>query len=279
MSHQAFVSYAKNDEVIVRKICAELEENEIFCWYAPRNVPPGADWDASIMEALTTSNVMILVWSTHSDQSKQVKREVALALDEVGVTVIPYHIEPIEPSRLRYYLNGIQWLDASILPPEVTLKRLIEQVRVAIPICGQLIASPEEQIRHAREERTESLLVTPASEEQHSSTEGTSEETRLLNEIEALQEDEAEVLQEAEAEGYRYAHARKRLLAEVEALKMAEIDTLKRLHEEDTQYAETRARLLADVEALRRQWSLKRAEAERARKREEVVDAAMKKAL
>jgi hypothetical protein len=259
MAHDAFVSYSKNDIETVAAICKALEENGLSCWYAPRNVPIGADWDASIMEALAASRVMILVWSSHSDQSKQVKREVALALDEIGVTVIPFRIESIEPSKLRYYLSGIQWFDASTPPPEANLKRLVEQVKIAIPVVGQLLVSEEEKIQRSgtAEKETAPEQATEGAEPQHPENEQTNvdEETRLINEVKALQEAEAEALEEAEAAAYRQA----RLRAEVESLRHAgaavlppsEAEVLRRAAEaEAVQYAEDKARLVAKVEVL-----------------------------
>lgn len=47
MSPQAFVSYSTEDKDTVNSICQVLEENAVRCWYAPRNVPIGADWDVT----------------------------------------------------------------------------------------------------------------------------------------------------------------------------------------------------------------------------------------
>lgn len=281
MSTQAFVSYSTEDKDTVNAICQVLEENDVKCWYAPRNVPIGADWDSSIMEALAASSVMILVWSAHSDQSRQVKREVALALDEMGVTVIPYRIQPIEESKLRFFLSGIQWFDATIDPAEDCLKRLVQQVKLAIPIKGQIPASPEQQsVQGARLSAVQQTVGKPPGEPKDDEKQiHESEETRLLNEIEAIQEDTEETIEEAEAAAHQYAQERARLLAEVEALKQAEAEARKRVHLQDMQYAETRTRLLAELESLQRKISLKREEAEAARKREQQQDLAMKKSL
>jgi TonB family protein len=132
MTHDTFISYSKKDKAIADAICKALEDDGLSCWYAPRNVEVGADWDASIMEALANSRVMILVWSLNSDSSKQVKREIAIALDDIGVALIPFRTEIIEPSKLRFYLGNIQWLDASNPPLENNLRLLIDEVRTVI---------------------------------------------------------------------------------------------------------------------------------------------------
>lgn len=246
MAHDAFISYAKDDKETVDAICQALEDNGLRCWYAPRDIPIGADWDASLMEALSASRVMILVWTTHSDQSKQVKREVALALDEIGVTVIPYRTEAIDPSKLRYYLSGIQWFDASTPPPEANLRRLVEQVKIALPIVGQLLVSEEERLK-----RAETPRQYPLEEEQTKAD----EEPGLLSDVENLQDAEADALEEAEAAAYRQA----RLRDEVEALQHAgpkilppgEAEVLRRATEANAvDYAQEKARHVAKVESL-----------------------------
>ena len=94
-----------------------------------------------IMEALANSRVMVLVWSSLSDKSIQVKREVSNALDYVGIPLIPFRIEEIDPSNLRYYLGNIQWLDASQPPLEDDLQRLVIQVKDAIRRASEQAAS------------------------------------------------------------------------------------------------------------------------------------------
>ena len=275
MAHDAFVSYSKDDKETVDSICKVLEEIGLSCWYAPRDVPIGADWDTSIMEALAASRVMILVWSTHSDTSKQVKREVALALDEIEVTVIPFRTESIEPSKLRYYLNGIQWLDASTPPSEANLRHLVEQVKIAIPVVGQLLVSDEELIERSR--RPTAAAPGPVgglggeTEQQTSDKDQTKtdEKTGPLSEVETLQGAEAEALEEAEAAAFRQA----RLRAEVESLRRAdagvlppaEAEVLRRASEADAvHYAKEKARHVAKVERLHRavETALERAEEE-----------------
>ena len=283
MAHDAFVSYSRANKETVDAICQALEENGLSCWYAPRNVQIGMDWDTSILEALAASRVLILVWSSRSDESRHVKREVALALDEMDVTVIPFRIESIEPSKLRYYLSGIQWLDASIPPPEANLKRLVERVKAAIPIAGQIPASPEEQRQRFRPASVETSWahVIGAKEEQppplEEAQKRTDDQGRWLREAEAIQEAEAAALEKAEAEAYRHAEAKARLRAEIQALertntgnlaraeaeglKQAREEALKNLEKEAIKHAEAKARLLAEVESLRQAaaGSLKRA--------------------
>ena len=158
MKNDAFISYSKTDKKTADAICKALEAAQLKCWYAPRNIPSGADWDASIMEALANSRVMVLVWSAESDKSRRVKREVAIALDDVGITLIPFRVETIVASKLRYYLGNIQWLDAEASLDD-GLQHLVTQVKDVIrqaappadeaPLAGGVAIGEEEATQAA----------------------------------------------------------------------------------------------------------------------------------
>ncbi len=112
MAHQVFLCYAHDDRAIAEAACARLEANSIPCWVAPRDVTPGMDWGAEIIEAITASRVMVLILSANANESVQVKREVERAVNK-RVTVLPFRIENVNPSRsLEYFLSSTHWLDA-----------------------------------------------------------------------------------------------------------------------------------------------------------------------
>ena len=59
---------------------------------------------------------MVLVFSSHANDPRQVKREVQIAFEE-DVIVIPFRIHDITPSRkLQYYMQEVPPLDA-LIPP------------------------------------------------------------------------------------------------------------------------------------------------------------------
>ncbi len=116
MAHDVFVSYSVKDKTTADAICAALEANGIRVWIAPRDVMPGSDWGESIIEAIEQSKVMILVFSANSNASPQIKREIERAVNK-GVTVVPFRIDDILPSKtLEYFISTQHWLDA-FTPP------------------------------------------------------------------------------------------------------------------------------------------------------------------
>ena len=63
MAHDVFVSHSVKDKAVAEAIVALLEEDSVTCWIAPRDVIPGADWGESIIDAIESSRIMILIFS------------------------------------------------------------------------------------------------------------------------------------------------------------------------------------------------------------------------
>ena len=103
----------------------------IPCWYAPRNIPTGAIFESAIVEAIRPSPLLVLIFSSHSNASEFVKREIQNAhKDGLKITVIPFRVENIEYNEtLQFYLHSLQWFDASTPPVEEHLPSLVKQVR------------------------------------------------------------------------------------------------------------------------------------------------------
>jgi len=129
MAHDVFISYSANDKPIADAMCSTLESNGLRCWIAPRDILPGMDWGGSIIDAIATSRVMVLVLSSNSNSSSQVKREVERAVNK-DVIVIPFRIEDVNLSKsLEYQLSSTHWMDAVTPPIEDHLQTLAEKIR------------------------------------------------------------------------------------------------------------------------------------------------------
>lgn len=133
MAHDVFISYSANDKPIAEAMCSTLESNGLRCWIAPRDILPGMDWGGSIIDAIATSRVMVLVLSSNSNKSSQVKREVERAVNK-DVIVIPFRIEDVSLSKsLEYQLSSTHWMDAVTPPIEDHLQTLAEKIRQLLP--------------------------------------------------------------------------------------------------------------------------------------------------
>jgi hypothetical protein len=129
MNFDVFISYPHQDKAVADAACAKLEGEGIRCWIAPRDVAPGADWAEAIVEAINRCRVMVIIFSSHANQSRQVHREVQQAFDHEK-PVIPFRIESVVPEKaLSYYMHSIHWLDALTPPLEDHLLKLAHTVR------------------------------------------------------------------------------------------------------------------------------------------------------
>jgi len=142
MAHDVFVSYSVKDKTTADAICASLEANGVRVWIAPRDVMPGSDWGESIIDAIHESRVMILVFSANSNASPQIKREIERAVNK-GVTVVPFRIDDILPSKtLEYFISTQHWLDAFTPPLEKHLDNLVSILRSILTKKGEKVAEP-----------------------------------------------------------------------------------------------------------------------------------------
>jgi len=132
MAHDVFISYAAEDKALADMICAVVERQNVRCWIAPRDIPPGADWRESILSAIRGSRAMVLVFSAHANASKHVNREVECGI-EAGIPVVPYRTQDVMPSgSLEYSLLGVHWLDAMTPPIEAHATRLAERLKTIV---------------------------------------------------------------------------------------------------------------------------------------------------
>jgi hypothetical protein len=128
MSHDVFISYSSKDKPIADGVCANLEAAGVRCWIAPRDISSGEDWPTAITEAIAISQVMVLVFSAHSNSSEQVSRELFLAANS-KVVIIPFKIEDVQPEPGKlFFLGRTHWLDAMNPPTQAQINQLVERV-------------------------------------------------------------------------------------------------------------------------------------------------------
>ena len=136
MAHDVFISYSSRDKPPADAVCARLEADGIRCWVAPRDILPGSDWSEAIIDGIEGSRLMLLVFSSNSNGSQQVKREVERAVNK-GLVVVPLRIEDVLPGRhLEYFLSTPHWLDAMTRPFEQHLGYVSETVRLILSRSG-----------------------------------------------------------------------------------------------------------------------------------------------
>jgi hypothetical protein len=130
--HDVFISYSHEDKAVADAICATLESHSIRCWVAPRDVLPGENYPAAIINAIDQCKIMVIVYSSKSNNSDHVIRELTKAVSS-GAIIIPFRIEDVPLSKDMEYLIGIpHWLDALTPPLEQHIDRLVQTIKVLL---------------------------------------------------------------------------------------------------------------------------------------------------
>lgn len=112
MNHDVFISYSSQDKDAANAICHVLEENNIRCWIAPRDIPAGAQYGDLIDDAIKSCQVVVVLFSETAAVSQWVKSEMNIAFDEQKV-IVPVRLDNTPLTGLsRVILNQKHWIDA-----------------------------------------------------------------------------------------------------------------------------------------------------------------------
>lgn len=94
-SYDVFISYQHNAKKIVDYLVENLERSGISCWYAPRNLIGGQEYDEAITKVISNARCVISVISDEALESQWIKREIVLA-DDYNIPIISFEIAPIK---------------------------------------------------------------------------------------------------------------------------------------------------------------------------------------
>ena len=145
MAHDVFISYSTDDQKIVEGLSAYLEQNGIRCFIAYRDIVKGVDWAEAITSAIENCRLMIVIFSEHFNRSKQVDREIALAIEEAK-PILTFKIQDAAfTGTKKYYLQNLNWIDA-FPDAEKYFGNLCENV---------LLFLPEIRLKKEKQEKSE----------------------------------------------------------------------------------------------------------------------------
>lgn len=111
MKYDIFVSYRRTDRELVASVVRRLEERGVSVWY-DADIEGGSDWRETIVEALTASGMLVIFFSEECNESRQLKKELAVA-DTLDKPVVPILIEETQPKGAYLYeLADRHWIQA-----------------------------------------------------------------------------------------------------------------------------------------------------------------------
>jgi actin-related protein len=263
MGKHIFICHSTHDKLIAEEVCKALESRDIRCWMAPRDIPPGAEWAETIVDAVDNSSGVVLVLSSNSNSSPQVIREIGRAVSK-NVTIIPFRIDdtPLSPS-MEYFLSTHQWLDALKPPLERHFQKLADTVqRLLDREAAKEKARQEAETARARREAEEARKAQEAARAKKEAEEAAKEKARRKAEAARAKGEVVESRKAREAAKAR-EEAKKRAKKEAE---LAAKEREKREAKEAKERAKEKARQEAEVAQARREAARAKREAEEARK-------------
>lgn len=132
MAHDVFISYSSKNKAIADAVCAGLEAERIRCWIAPRDILPGGNYGESIVHAMAACRVVVLVFSSATNTSPAVLREMERAMHH-GLPIIPFRLEDIPMSPgLEFFLASCHWLDAMHPPMDRHIAKLVSATKALL---------------------------------------------------------------------------------------------------------------------------------------------------
>jgi hypothetical protein len=110
--YDLFISYASENKDIADYIVERIERRGYRCFIAPRDIRTGSEYAVEIIRGISNSTAVLLVFSSKSDKSHYVLREINSAVSR-NRPIIPLRIEDFLPSEaMEFYLGPTHWLDA-----------------------------------------------------------------------------------------------------------------------------------------------------------------------
>ena len=163
MGDHVFLCYARKDEDFVLKLAANLKQRGAPVWLDQWDIPPSADWDLTIDDALYDCARFLIVLSPASRASREVRGELRTALDE-DKPIIPVLYQTC---RVPRQLRLIQHVDFTSSGPddEALLGQVLRAVGVPIPETSEVSETSEVLPRpRARQPFEPEMILIPAGE-------------------------------------------------------------------------------------------------------------------
>ncbi len=141
MGDHVFLCYARQDEDFVLKLAANLKQRGAPIWLDQWDIPPSADWDLTIDDALYDCARFLIVLSPAARASREVRGELRTALDE-DKPIVPVLYQAC---RVPRQLRLIQHVDFTSSGPddEALLGQVLRAVGVPIPETSEVSETSE----------------------------------------------------------------------------------------------------------------------------------------
>ena len=126
MASDIFLSYSRADQRLADQFVTIASGRGLSVWY-DQMIEGGEDWRSKIVDAVGSAKVLVILFSDHSNASRQLIKELAIA-DTFQKLVVPVLIANCQPrGAYLYELASRNWIN--LHPnPELRLASLIENL-------------------------------------------------------------------------------------------------------------------------------------------------------
>ncbi|MBN1417224.1 MAG: toll/interleukin-1 receptor domain-containing protein [Planctomycetes bacterium] len=127
--YDAFISHASVDVEVVGHVVRFVESKGLHCWIAPRDIPPGSEWAATIMQAIVPGRVFVLFYTEAAGGSPHIKRELAFAAERKLIIILVLLGSARAGGEIEYFAKTNQWMMMSLPPTKEEMTRLADWIR------------------------------------------------------------------------------------------------------------------------------------------------------
>ena len=162
-----FICYSSKDGATALGVVDALEAEGLTCWISARDVPPGQNYQETIVQALESAYGLIFLFSDDSARSGEIRKELSIA-GSINIPVYPLRLAPVIPTgALRYELATRQWID--LFPDRAKgLRKLVETIRkgdrAGFDAATAAASAPAVTVARAREPERAPILTTDSKE-------------------------------------------------------------------------------------------------------------------
>lgn len=123
-----FISHSSKNYQTAIEIVDALERSGIRCYIAPRDIKPGSIYAEEIVNAISSSMCVVLIFSQESNASAYVLKEINSAVNH-NSAIIPIRIDATKPSQsIDFYVGVHHWIEYTD-QKQSALEKLIQALR------------------------------------------------------------------------------------------------------------------------------------------------------
>ena len=124
-----FISYSRRDVETVDHVVEKMESEGLGIWIDREAIKAGDLWRTQIVQAIDSCTVFVLMLSSNSAASDNVRKEIDLAQDSGRKLLVMKLDEVSLPANIRYQLAGLQYIDLHLLGFDRAVRQLIETLK------------------------------------------------------------------------------------------------------------------------------------------------------